>query len=122
MGNSDILSLAFLLREKLINSNLYSDLKEKEKIMLEDEKCFELLNEYQRVQDEYKDAKRFEKYGSNVDQVQKKLSEIKYKVDENTLVKDYSLAYKKMNKKLKEIEKIIFNGIIKEKREILLEE
>lgn len=122
MGNSDILSLAFLLREKLINSNLYSDLKEKEKIMLEDEKCFELLNEYQRVQDEYKDAKRFEKYGSNVDQVQKKLSEIKYKVDENALVKDYSLAYKKMNKKLKEIEKIIFNGIIKEKREILLEE
>jgi len=122
MNNSEILAKAYDLKDKIIESDLYKDLKEKEHLMFEDEECFKLLSAFQIVKEEYKEAKRFEKYGSNVGDVQKRLSELKYKLDENKLVKDYNLAYKKMNKKLKEIEKNIFKDIIEEKREIKIEE
>lgn len=122
MNNSDILSLTFDLRDLLLNSELYKDLKNKEKMMMENEECSTLLYEFQKVQEEYKEAKRFEKYGSNVTYYQKKLSELKYNLDENQLVKNYTLAYKKMSLKLKEIENNIFKDIIKEKAKINIED
>ena len=122
MNNSEILVMAYDLKDKIVKSDLYKDLKEKEKLMFEDEECSKLLSAFQIVKEEYKEAKRFEKYGSNVEDVQRRLSDLKYKLDENKLVKDYNSAYKKMNKKLKEIEKIIFKDIIEGKREIKLEE
>ena len=122
MNNSDILALAYDLKDKIIESDLYKDLKDKEKKMLEDEECSKLLSAFQIAKDEYKEAKRFEKYGSNVEIVQKRISELKYELDENELVKEYNLAYKRMKKKLKEIGKNIFKDIIEEKREIKIEE
>jgi len=121
MENSEIIALTFKLKEEIVNSDLYKNLKEKERRMLEDEECSKLLHTYQVKQNEYNEAKRFEKYGSDVDGVSKELSEIKYKVDENKFVKEYNEAYKKINKELKNIEKIIFKDIVKERKEIVLE-
>ena len=122
MNNSEILSLTYDLKDKIIESDLYKDLKEKEKKMLEDEECMKLLISFENIKEEYEQAKRFEKYGSDLASVQKRLSEIKYMVDENELVKEYNLAYRRLKKKLKEIEKIVFKDIIKPKKEILIEE
>lgn len=120
MCNSEIISMAYELKDRILDSELYKRLKESEKKMLEDEKCSALLQQYQHIKDEYDNAKRFEKYGGNVEFFQKKLSEIKYKVDENEFVKEYNLIFKKMQSELSEIENIIFKDIIKEKRVISL--
>ena len=121
MGNSEILALTFKLKEEIINSELYKDLKDKEKKMLEDEECSKLLYLYQDAQSKYNEAKRFEKYGSDMEKVSGELSEIKKKVYENKFVKEYNAAFKKMNKELKRIEGIIFKDIIKERKEIEIE-
>ena len=88
--NSDILAKTFELKEMLVNSDTYMQLKECEKNMLDDKECFTLLNAYQLAQGKYNDAKRFEKYGGKVEEAQKELSELKLKVDENQLVKAYN--------------------------------
>lgn len=111
--NSDILALVFDLKDKIIKSDLYIDLKNKEKIMLDDIICSKLLYEFQKAQDNYNESKRFEKYGSNIQEFQKILSEKKSQVYENKLVKEYLNAYNKFKIKLKEIEKIIFENITK---------
>lgn len=121
MENSSILALVFELKDKIVASELYKNLKKKEKFMLEDQKCFKLLMEYQNAQSNYNEAKRFEKYGADVLTSQKKLSEIKFLIDENSFIKEYNKVYKEFSKYIKSIEKILFNGIIKEKREIDIE-
>ena len=121
MENSEILALTFKLRDQIVNSELYKNLKEKEKKMMEDEECSKLLYLYQNIQSKYNEAKRFEKYGSDIELVSKELSEIKYKVDENELVKEYTQTYKNLNKELKNIEKIIFKDILTERKEINIE-
>ena len=121
MNNSEILGLVFELKDSIINSDLYKLLKEKEKNMINDEECFKLLNLYQSVQEEYNNAKRFEKYGGKVEETQKKLSEIKSKVNENALVIEYNAAYKNLLKELDEIQNILFKDIIATKRKIIIE-
>ncbi len=121
MSNSDILSLTYELKDLLLNSDLYKDMKAKEERMLLDKECARLLSCFQQLKDEYKEAKRFEKYGSDVEGVQKRLSEVKYQLDENKLVKEYNEAYKKMRLALKELEKCLFKDIIEEKKEIEVE-
>ena len=111
MDYSDILSDAFKLREIILQSDLYLDMKEKEMKMLEDEEVSNLLYLFENLKEEYGQAKRFEKYGADVSLVQKKLSEVKYKLYENSLVKAYNLAYKKMKVQLKYIEDIILEDI-----------
>ena len=118
---SDILALAFELKDKVLESDLYKDLKEKEKRMFEDEECSKILYEFQVAKSQYEEEKRFEKYGSNPESTYQKLSEIKYKLDENKCVKEYNLAYKKMKKRLREIEKIVFKDIVSEKKVIEIE-
>ena len=121
MNNSDILSKVFDLKEQIINSDLFVELKDKEKKMLEDEECSKLLISYQNIQSEYNEAKRFEKYGSDIQTVSKKLSDIKIKVEENKFVKEYNECYKKMKKELKRIENILFKDIVKDRKEIEIE-
>jgi len=121
MENSKIIAKVFALKEEIVNSDLYKDLKNRERKMLEDEDCFKLLHLYQEAQSKYNEAKRFEKYGSDLAKVSKELSEIKCKVNENKLVKEYNEAFKTMKKQLKKIEKIIFKDIIRERKEIELE-
>ena len=121
MNNSEILALTFDLKDKIVSCEVYKDLKTKEKRMMEDENCSRLLGAFQQIKEEYKAAKRFEKYGSDVSCIQQRLSELKRELDNNELVKEYTLAYKKMKKELKQIERIIFKDIIKEKREIEIE-
>ena len=103
MENSEILALTFKLKEELINSELYKELKDKEKKMMEDEETSKLLLLYQGAQSNYNEAKRFEKYGSDMDKASKELSDIKQRVYENKFVKEYNEMYKKMNKELKRI-------------------
>lgn len=118
---NNILELTFELKDIILESEVYKELVNSERKMLEDKDCFSLLNEYDKVKDEYNEAKRFEKYGCDVASVQKKLSEIKYKVDENKFVKDYIRCYKNLKKQLKIIEKILFKDIIGEKKEMYIE-
>ena len=87
MLDTEILSLTYELKEMIINSKEYKDVKEKEKIM--EEKCVSLLIKYNNLVDEYNNAIRFEKYGSDVNKVQKALHECKIELDTNEYVKDY---------------------------------
>ena len=64
MGNSDILSLVYELKDQLLNSDLYKDMKSKEERMFLDKECARLLSCFQQLKDEYREAKRFEKYGN----------------------------------------------------------
>lgn len=121
MSNSDILRKVFELKDMLVDSELYKRVKLAEEKMMKDETCFILLNTYQDVQKEYNEAKRFEKYGSDVLSVQKQLSDIKKKVNENELVIKYNEVYKEMKKELKKIEKMLFKDIIEERKEMLAE-
>lgn len=119
---NNILSLVFDLKDEIVKSELYKDLKEKEKEMINNQECFKLLHSFQILQDEYKQAKRFEKYGANTENILQKLSNLKILIDENKHVKEYNIAYKKMRKKIKEIEKIILKDITERKQEINIEE
>lgn len=83
--------------------------------MIEDEECFRLLMEYQNSQSRYNEAKRFEKYGGDILNAQKKLSDVKFLVDENVLVKEYNQVYKEFVMRIRKIENILFKDIIKEK-------
>lgn len=121
MGNVEILEKVFELRDKIVNSELYIDLKDKEKKMLDDEECLKLLYLYQEKQSEYNEAKRFENYGSDIGAVSKELSCVKVMVEENRLVKEYNESYKNMKKKIKIIEKVLFEDIVKERKEIEIE-
>ena len=121
MSNSDILALVYELKDKLLNSELYKDMKIKEERLFLDEECARLLSCFQQLKEEYKETKRFEKYGSNVENIQKRLSEVKCQLDENLLVKEYNEAYKKMKLTLKELENCLFQDIIEEKKEIEIE-
>ena len=56
MNNNDILILTFELKDKIINSDEYIDLKSKEKMMLEDSGCSFLLSEFEKIKEEYKSA------------------------------------------------------------------
>ncbi len=111
MDYSDILSTTFKLKETILKSELYLDMKEKEKKMLENQEVSKLLLLFDSLKEEYSQVKRFEKYGSDVSLVQKKLSEVKYQLDENSFVKAYNLAYKKMKAQLKCVEECIFEDI-----------
>ena len=109
MFNTEITSKVYQLKEMLLKSNEYLDVKEKERIM--EEKCSDLLIKYNYLFNEYNEALRFVKYGSDVNMAQKKLEECKKELDNNKYVIEYRASYKNMNKKLKEIERIIFEGI-----------
>lgn len=121
MSNVDILKKVYDLKDKIIMSDLYVELKEKEKKMLEDEECSKLLSLYQDAQGKYNEARRFENYGGDVSKAGKELSDIKVRVEENSYVKEYNKSYKKMKKELKHIEKILFKDIVKERKEIDIE-
>lgn len=121
MSNSEILSKVFDLKDQIVSSELYIELKNKEKKMLEDEECSKLLYLYQDAQCKYNEAKRFENYGSDMAKVSEELSKIKAKVEENKFVKEYNECYKKMKKELKRIEKILFKDLVKERKEIEIE-
>ena len=121
MNNIDILSKVLDLKDQIVNSDLFIELKDKEKKMLENEECSNLLLLYQDIQGQYNEAKRFEKYGSDVQTAGKQLSDIKIKVEENKFVKEYNECYKKMKKELKRIEKILFKDIVKDRKEIEIE-
>ena len=113
MYATEILTKVFALKEMLINSSEYKLVKEKEEEM--EEKCSFLLLEYNRLFEEYNEALRFEKYGGDVNGSRVKLHEVKKLLDDNHYVKKYRNAYKNIDKLLKELEEIIFKGIIDKK-------
>lgn len=118
---TEIMVKTYELKEQFINSDVYVDMKNKEKLMLEDKECFDLLCLYQDKQHEYNEAKRFEKYGSDVSKIGEELQVIKSKVYNNKYVKEYNDAYKNVNKIVKDIERIIFEDIIENKKQINIE-
>lgn len=122
LNNGEILLLTYDLKDSILSSDLYKDLKEKEKKMLDDEECFKLLCSFQTLKHEYEEAKRFEKYSSDVKSIQSKLSQLKIEIDNNKLVKEYNCAYKVMKRELKKLENIIFDGVFKKRKAINIEE
>lgn len=109
MLDTKIIELTYDLKELLINSEEYKDVKEKEKLM--EENCSDLLIKYNYLVNEYNSAIRFEKYGSDVNKARKELADFKLILDTNEYVKSYNEAYKRMNKLLAKLEAIIFEGI-----------
>ena len=95
MINTLILAKVYELREALLKSDEYVKVKESENIM--EEKCSSLLIKYNNLFDEYNQAIRFVKYGSNIEMIQKELARVKLELDNNEYVKDYKNAYKEMN-------------------------
>ena len=66
MNNSEILAKVFQLKDMIVENELYKDLKIKEKEMMDNDECFNLLCLYQNVQSKYNEAKRFENFGVNI--------------------------------------------------------
>lgn len=113
MVNTSVIAKVYELKEKLINSDEYKIVKEKESIM--EDKCAILFIKYNNIFNEYKEALRFEKYGSDVSKVQKELALVKKEIDDNSYVKEYRLAYKKMRKLLNMLETTLFENLINKK-------
>lgn len=113
MYNTEITSKVFKLKELLLSSNEYKLVKEKEKLM--EDNCSQLLIKYNYLFNEYNEALRFKDYGSDVATKQKELNECKIELDNNEYVKEYKKAYKNMNKLLKQIQDIVFDGLITNK-------
>ena len=116
MYNTQIISKVYDLKQMILNSNEYKQVKEKEKVM--EENCASILVRYSNIFNEYNEALRFKDYGANVNEVQKRLHLCKLELDENIYVKEYKEAYKKMNELLGEIEGILFASIIENKKEL----
>ena len=110
MFNTEITAKVYKLKELLINSKEYKDVKEKEKLM--EDNCTTLLIKYNHLFNEYNQALRFKDYGSDVGKIQKELNICKLELDNNEYVKEYKKAYKIMNRLLKEIQNIIFENLI----------
>lgn len=122
MNNSEILQLVFRLKDKIEDSSLYKEVKNCEKEMLDDFECFKLLNNFQLIQSEYNEMKRFEKYGTDMSEIYERLSKAKADAYNNCFVKKYVKAYNDFSLELKNIEKIIFKDIIREKKTIKIEQ
>ena len=97
-----IQNIAFELHDKLLASEEYKQLKEKEKIMLSNPESSFLLNNYQELLIAYNDNKSNENL--------KKLHVSKLKLDENNLVKEYKDAYKNYQILVGNITDIVFDG------------
>lgn len=110
MYNTEITSKVYKLKELLMDSKQYKEVKEKEKLM--EENCSNLLIRYNYLFNEYNEALRFKDYGSDVESKQKELNQCKIELDNNEYVKEYKKAYNNMNKLLSEIQDVIFDGLI----------
>lgn len=114
MLDTKILELTYELKDKILESEEYKLVKEKERLM--EENCVQLLIKYNSLMDEYNNSIRFEKYGSDIEFSRKKLAECKLELDTNEYVKEYKQAYKNMNKMLSDIEKSVFKGLMENKK------
>ena len=110
MDTTEILAKVYELKESILDSKEYKDVKEKERLM--EENCSALLIEYNHLFEEYNNALRFEKYGSNLSDIQKKLHECKLRLDTNPYVISYRDAYKHMQEILNEIQNTMYKDII----------
>lgn len=113
MSRTDILTKVYELKDKLLNSEEYKNVKEKERLM--EENCNSLLIKYNYLFNEYNQALRFKDYGSDVTKAQRELNECKKELDNNEYVKEYRSAYKKMTKLLNDVEMNIFQNLIDKK-------
>lgn len=102
-----IQSLAFELRELLLESNEYKKVKEIEKRLLDKE--WNLITDFKKAEQDYNDSIKYgyyeEKYLTNL----QKSKEILYS---NPLTREYFDALKEMNKLLHEISEGIFKDIV----------
>lgn len=100
-----IQELAFQLHDKLLNSDEYNLMKEKEKNMLDNQESSFLLKLYNDAMLEY---------GANKTQENlKKMHLAKLKMDENSLVAEYKAAYKNYQILVGHITEIVFEGFQK---------
>ncbi len=99
------------IKDNIRTSEEYILTKEAEKKMLNDASTFILLNKYQNKQKEYNDALRFKEYSYNIDKLRKELADIKYLVDTNEFVIEYTKCYKRLEKMLTEASSLILKDI-----------
>ena len=106
-----IYQLAFKLNEELLKDDIILDVKEKEEIMNNNLEFIKLIVAYDTLKTEINDLERF-----NVDikDKQKVLYELKLKIDNLKVVKDYNDAYKKAREYLKKVAEIAFDNIDEE--------
>lgn len=113
MLNTLVLAKVYELKDLLLESNEYKNVKKKEQLM--EENCQNILIRYNYLFEEYNQALRFEKYGSDVNKIQKELNECKKELDRDEYIKDYRKAYKEIDKLLKSIQNTIFDKLIIDK-------
>lgn len=95
-----IYEIAFALHELLIKSEQYLTLKEKEKEMLSDCFCVDIINKYHNCEEKYQQNKS----ASNL----KDLHEVKLIMDETDLIIQYKKAYKEYQILIGEITDLVF--------------
>lgn len=110
MFNTKITAKVYELKEMLLHSREYEEVKNKERLM--EENCANLLIKYNDLFNKYNDALRFKDYGSDVASAQKSLFNCKKELDNNPYVQDYKNSYRKMNQLLQELQSLIFENII----------
>ncbi len=82
----------------------------KSHIAMKNEKTLALLSRHQRIQDDYMQMKRYEKYAS-CDELKKSLKEVKKEVLDDQYVNQYYKDYRALNALLEEVTHIVFSSI-----------
>lgn len=100
----EIFKLAYDIHDLLQNSNEYKVLKEKEKIMEDDQTLLPLFALYKKSQEDYVNNKQ--------ESSLKKIKDLKIELETNPLVKEYNIAYKKYLELLDNITSVAFDGLI----------
>ena len=97
----------FELRELILKSPEYKDVKEKEAQLLDREKA--LIDEFNKQEQAYNDSI---KYGYYDETYLLALQKAKEELYSNPLTKSYFDALNKMNKMLHEISEVMFDGVV----------
>jgi len=103
-----IYELAYKLNEELLKDEIILDVKEKEKIMVNNNEFIKLIMYYDTLKTEINDLER---YGIDSKEKQKQLFELKYKIDTLEVVKNYNQAYLRAKEYLTQIAKEVFSDI-----------
>ena len=103
-----IYELAYKLNEELLKDEVILIVKEKERIMNNNEEFIKLVMLYETKKSEVDDLM---KYGINAKEKQHELFELKYKLDTLEVVKEYKKAYLNAKEYLKNIAFEVFKDI-----------
>ena len=107
----EILDLTYELVDEIKATKDYQRLLELKGFLDKDEAIIELIHAFNKIKAKYEEVNKYGKYHPDLKKVGKELSEIKEKVFENEIIKEYKDLEKKIQKQLDEISRKIATSV-----------